>query len=148
LTGAGLPQVPGSGAALERLLLCMEAAWPHEACGALFVSLAGAWEWHPMENVADRSGQAFVFGEAWLGLLRREEKRHSRLACLAHSHPDGEARLSRADIQSMAPGGTWLWPGVMQMVVAVEKGGWRELSWFTPKGAGFECLGSLKPHLF
>jgi proteasome lid subunit RPN8/RPN11 len=101
-----------------------------------------------MENVAGNPGQAFAFGEGWLGLLRQEERRHSRFACLVHSHPDGEASLSQVDIQSLAPGGVWLWPGVMQMVVAVEKGGWRELSWFEPRGAGFECLGNLKPYLF
>jgi len=142
------PEVPGSGAALERLLLHMEEAWPHEACGALFISLSGQWQWHPMENVAAHPRQAFAFGEAWLGTLLQEERKQSRLACLVHSHPDGEANLSPLDIQSLAPGGRGLWPQAMQMVVSVGAEGWRALSWFTPKGAGFERLGSLSRACF
>ena len=141
-------EVPGSGAALEGLLKHMEAAWPYEACGALFVSLSGQWTWQPIENVASCPRQAFVFAEGWLGILRKEEGQHRRLACLVHSHPGGEATLSAADIQSLAPGGRWLWPEVMQMVVAVEKEGWKALSWFKPRGAGFECLGSFKRACF
>jgi len=141
-------EVPGSGKALECLLLHMEEAWPHEACGALFVRMSGEWVWHPLENVADQPRQAFAFGEGWLSLLRQEEGRQSRLACLVHSHPGGQAHVSQRDMQSLAPGGRWLWPGVMQMVVAVEKEGWRELSWFYPKGAGFECQGSLSRACF
>jgi proteasome lid subunit RPN8/RPN11 len=148
LTRAGLEEVPGSTQALECLLLYMEKAWPEEGCGALFVSAAGEWIWQPIPNVAERPREAFAFGEEWLFLLRQEESRQSRLACLVHSHPGGEACLSKGDTESMAPGGRMLWPQTMQMVVAVEEEGWRKLSWYKPKGAGFECLGRLSRRCF
>ncbi|MCL2178667.1 MAG: Mov34/MPN/PAD-1 family protein, partial [Cystobacterineae bacterium] len=99
--------------------------------------------WQPMDNVAGHRRQAFRVGGGWVELLRREEERHSRLACCVHSHPDGEAELSKADIRSLAPGGQLLWPGLMQMVVATGKEGWREVAWFRPqgRGGGFICLG-------
>jgi len=141
LSRGGIEEAPGSGAALERMLLYMEEAWPWEACGALFVLAAGAWAWQPMENVACCPRQAFVFGEGWLSLLCEAEQRQSTLVCLAHSHPGGEAQLSPADLQSLAPEGILLWPQVWQVVVATGEEGWRELSWFEPQGGGFECKG-------
>ncbi|MCL2625617.1 MAG: Mov34/MPN/PAD-1 family protein [Cystobacterineae bacterium] len=143
------------GAALEALLLYMQGAWPEEACGALFVSALGEWLWRPLENVAGNKLQAFVVGEGWLRLLQEEERRGGRLVCLAHSHPEGEAELSRADIRSLAPGGKLLWPGLMQMVVATGEGGWREAAWFSPPGVrgeaglpGFVCGGRLSRACF
>ena len=135
------PEIPGSGAALEHLLQYMEEAWPHEACGALFVSPCGKWKWQPIKNTATRPTCTFVFGEAWFEWLCQEEKNQSTLACLVHSHPNGEAHLSKADIQSLAPGGRRLWPKVLQMVVSTGAEGWRELAWYEEEGEGFKCLG-------
>ena len=143
-----LEKVPGSGEALECLLRCMEEAWPHEACGALFMSPSGEWRWRPTDNVAGRPGHAFAAGEGWLGLLREEEERQSTLACWVHSHPGGEANLSRVDIQNLAPGGRQLWPGIMQMVVSTAKEGWRELAWFQPGKKGFACVGRISRACF
>ena len=63
-------------------------ALPEPASGAVF-GTDGAFAWHPVTEVADRSREAFRIDAA---ALRRLERTHGPLLAVVHTHPSAEGQ--------------------------------------------------------
>jgi proteasome lid subunit RPN8/RPN11 len=104
-------------------------AYPHEGCGALVGPAEGeVSEAVPIEN-RESAEPRTRFTVAPLDYLAAEEGAEARglnLLGLLHSHPDHPARPSETDRR-------YAWPGLLTLVIAVERGEPRELTaWDVP----------------
>ncbi len=97
----------------------VEAVYPQEGCGLILQGPDGPVVL-PVANVSPTPLRHFELapGEL-LGALRRAGH---RLGAIFHSHPEGSAALSAQDRLAAAPEGILLFPGVLQVVFAVEAG--------------------------
>jgi len=99
-------------------------AYPHEGCGALVGPAEGeVSETLPLANRESASPRT-RFTVAPLDYLAAEEgaeARGLRLLGFWHSHPDHPARPSATDRQ-------YAWPGLLTLVIAVERGEPRDLT--------------------
>ncbi len=130
----------------------LEACYPEEGCGVV-LQRAGGVRWVALPNAyaafarRDPAGfprnarSAFLFEPAgWLALLREADARGERLACIVHSHPDGQAAFSAEDRAQAAPDGAPLFPGTAYLVVAVDKGHATGASWVRWQGGQFQAV--------
>jgi proteasome lid subunit RPN8/RPN11 len=107
---------------LDRLVALAEGSPAAEVCGLLVERGAEVEAW-PLTNVATSPGTAFeVAPRELLQALRRIEGTGDRLIAIFHSHLSGGADLSRRDLEGALAGEGPLWPGVAQLVVALEGG--------------------------
>ena len=135
----------------------LEACYPEEGCGVVLSGAAGA-RWVPLANAYDAwarrdpaafprdARSAFLFDpSAWLSLLRAADGAKERVACIVHSHPEGQAAFSVEDMAQAAPGGVALLPGVGYLVVAVRAARAVEASCARWTGDGFQEVGLSLP---
>jgi proteasome lid subunit RPN8/RPN11 len=111
-------------AALQAIRNQARRAYPNEGCGALLGPHAGeVTEALPLENVeADRPRTRFSVAPGdYLAAEEAAEARGLRLLGFWHSHPDHPARPSPTDRE-------FAWPGLLTVVVAVERGEPREIT--------------------
>ena len=104
-------------------------AYPHEGCGALVGPAEGdVSEVVPIEN-RETAQPRTRFSVAPLDYLAAEEGAEARglkLLGFWHSHPDHPARPSETDRK-------YAWPGLLTLVIAVERGEPRDLTaWDVP----------------
>jgi proteasome lid subunit RPN8/RPN11 len=105
-------------AALQAIRNQARRAYPNEGCGALLGPRDGeVSEALPLENVeADRPRTRFTVAPGdYLAAEQAAEARGLRLLGFWHSHPDHPARPSATDRE-------YAWPGLLTVVVAVERG--------------------------
>ncbi|MBK9517303.1 MAG: Mov34/MPN/PAD-1 family protein [Anaeromyxobacter sp.] len=117
-----LPEEPLQ-AAVPRLVALAEAEPGREACG-LVVALPGRppepW---PFANAAPDPSRRFELAPRdLLTALTRLDELGGALLAIYHSHLSGGPGLSAADLDAALAGGQPLWPGVAQLVVALEQG--------------------------
>ncbi|MGO9832347.1 MAG: Mov34/MPN/PAD-1 family protein [Myxococcaceae bacterium] len=130
----------------------LEACYPEEGCGVVlqrgdglrWVALPNAYAAFAGRDPAGfpRSARsAFLFEpSAWLALLREADARGEQLACIVHSHPDGQAAFSAEDRAQAAPDGVPLFPGTAYLVVALDKGQAAGASWVRWQGEQFQAV--------
>jgi proteasome lid subunit RPN8/RPN11 len=115
-------------AALDAIRLEAARAYPHEGCGAL-LGLAGAIsETLPLPNQEQGSPRTrFTVSPAdYLTTEASADARGLSLLGFWHSHPDHPARPSETDRK-------FAWPGLLTLVIAVERGAPGELTaWDLP----------------
>lgn len=104
------------------LLAACARGYPEEACGVC-VARQEAPEVitavHSLTNVHPDPRAAFAFDDGeHLTLLRSLPMAGEIARAFFHTHPDGEATLSAADLQAAFVDGAPLWPGVDWIVVA------------------------------
>jgi proteasome lid subunit RPN8/RPN11 len=131
----GVRLAPSALAAMRREA---RRAYPHEACGALLGPHAGeVSDALPLANIeAERPRTRFsVAPEDYLDAETAAEARGLRLLGFWHSHPDHPARPSATDREHA-------WPGLLTVVVAVERGEPREITAWELSGhdAPFQAL--------
>jgi proteasome lid subunit RPN8/RPN11 len=150
------PKIPE--AVLAEAVRHLEACYPDEGCGVL-VSGPDGMRWAALRNAYGswaardpvgfpRSARtAFLFEPSeWLALMREADGAAERVACIVHSHPDGQAAFSADDASQAAPAGLPLLPGVDYLVVSLVQGeakqavlvrwrdgGFQEWPFFLPK---------------
>lgn len=109
-----------------------------EVCGFVVEDREGRLSVFPVANVADRPAEAFrIDPAAHLALARRLRREGGRIAAVYHSHVDGPARLSEADLCGALEDGRPLLPGVDQVVVGMRRGKASEIKVFAWDGARF-----------
>jgi proteasome lid subunit RPN8/RPN11 len=127
------PQLPED---LGPVLRHLETAYPNEGCGVLLRNpTSGRWRVHPMRNAYDdyrardpasyprTSRTAYVFdSREQLRVWEMAEAAGERVACVFHSHADVGAYFSAEDRAMAAPDGEPLLPGMVYLVVAVDRG--------------------------
>jgi [CysO sulfur-carrier protein]-S-L-cysteine hydrolase len=136
---------------LGPILRHLEAAYPNEGCGVLLRNPAsGRWRVQPMRNAYDdyrardpagyprTSRTAYVFdSREQLRVWEMAEAAGERVACVFHSHTDAGAYFSKEDRAMAAPNGEPLYPGMLYLVVAVDRGKATAAKLFWWNGAGF-----------
>lgn len=113
----------------------LEAAYPAEGCAVIYRTPEGGFELVLMTNAADRyhaldpvrfprtARTAYLFEpKEWLRIEREAEDRGRVLHGIVHSHADVGAYFSEEDQNQAAPEGMPLYPGILYLVVAVDKG--------------------------
>jgi [CysO sulfur-carrier protein]-S-L-cysteine hydrolase len=118
---------------LEPLFAHVEAAYPSEGCGVIVAGDKGA-RIIPLANAYDRyhakdpqrfprtSRTAYLFDpKEFLHLQEALDASGEAMVCIFHSHADVGAYFSAEDVQSAAPDGEPLFPGVSYLVVAVDQ---------------------------
>ncbi len=142
------PQLPED---LSPILRHLEAAYPNEGCGLLLRNAAsGRWRVHPMRNAYDEyrardpagyprtSRTAYVFdSREQLRVWETAEAAGERVACVFHSHTDAGAYFSTEDRAMAAPNGEPLYPGMLYLVVAVDRAKATAAKLFCWDGADF-----------
>jgi proteasome lid subunit RPN8/RPN11 len=127
-----------------RLSALAEADPKNEVCGFVVAGARGGLEVVPVRNVAGAAGQLFEADPAaHLALSRRLRREAGRIAAVFHSHVDGPARLSAADLAGAVMEDGPALPGVDQIVVGLESGKVREIRVFTWMGSTFEAVADL-----
>lgn len=115
---------------LLEALLGAAAATPHsEVCGLLFGEKDRIEAFQPTDNVAARPRDAFeIDPRALFTALRAERASGPRLIGHYHSHPNGRAEPSAADLAASEPGKLWLilGGGIARLWLA-EAGAFREM---------------------
>jgi proteasome lid subunit RPN8/RPN11 len=110
----------------------------NEVCGFVVEGASGKLEVVPVRNVAGEGGRAFeVDPAAHLALSRRLRREGGRIAAVFHSHVDGPARLSAADLAGAVVGSGPALPGVDQIVLGLDAGKVTEIRVFRWTGSGF-----------
>jgi proteasome lid subunit RPN8/RPN11 len=115
--------------ALEAIHSEAARSYPHEGCGALLGPEAG--DVHETLALANREQGSprtrFTVSPAdYLSAEEDADARGLKLLGFWHSHPDHPARPSRTDRE-------FAWPGLLTVVVAVERGTPREITaWDVP----------------
>ncbi len=128
---AGQPPIRLTRGARETILRAAARAYPHEGCGALL----GEDETTVSEALAlanqetGKPSTRFVVSPAdYLAAEETAERLGLRLLGFWHSHPDHPARPSATDRE-------YAWPGLLTVVVAVERGEPAEITaWDLPGG--------------
>ncbi len=128
MSGAGRP-VRLAAAADAEIRREAARAYPNEGCGALVGAADGeVTEARPLENRESASPKT-RFTVAPLDYHAAEEDAEARglkLLGFWHSHPDHPARPSETDRK-------YAWPGLLTLVIAVERGEPRDLTaWDVP----------------
>ncbi|MDQ3266677.1 MAG: Mov34/MPN/PAD-1 family protein [Myxococcota bacterium] len=121
---------PLPGDILRAAARAVEAVYPQEGCGLILQGPDGL-EVLPVPNISATPRRHFELAPG--ELLRALRLPGHRLDAIFHSHPDGSAALSAQDRLAAAPGGNLLFPGVLQVVFAVEAGRARRFAvhrWF------------------
>ncbi len=133
----GLPErAPALPEDLSEVVRHLESTYPREGCGVLLrAGEEGPWRVRPLRNVYDEnhardpvrfprtSRTAYTFEpRERLGVLMEAEARGELVACVFHSHVEGNAEFSDEDRQQAAPDGQPLLPGVSYLVMAVQAG--------------------------
>lgn len=141
-------QITLAPAAWAALVADAEARYPREACGLGLGPPGAVTEALALENVQDAlhradpvahprtARDAFVMDEqAVLRCLLDAEARGLELGLVYHAHCDAGPHLSDLDAASAA-----LWPGVIQVVLSVVGGVFRDAVAYRPAvGAGFDA---------
>jgi proteasome lid subunit RPN8/RPN11 len=110
-----------------------------EACGLLVRAGGGIEPW-PVANVAPHPAMAFELEPAGLlEALRRLDRGGGALVAIYHSHLAGGADLSARDLAGAQAGGAPIWPGVAQLVVALEGGRARRVRLHCWTGRSFQA---------
>lgn len=136
-------------AAAEHVCRC----YPEEGCGVVYAEPDGSLSVHPMQNVYDRYHQklpaqyprtnrtAYLFDpKEQLHSLEQAHARGARLRCIFHSHADVGAYFSSEDKAMAAPDGLELHPGVLWLVLAVDRAQVTASKLFAFSGGDFvEC---------
>lgn len=121
-----------------RLSSLAEADPRNEVCGFVVEGPSGKLEVVPVRNVAREGGQAFEADPAaHLALARRLRREGGRIAAVFHSHLDGPARLSAADLAGAVVGNAPALPGADQIVLGLDEEKVMEIRVFRWAGAGF-----------
>jgi len=127
-----------------RLSSLAEADPRNEVCGFVVERPSGELEVVPIRNVAGEGGQAFeVDPAAHLALSRRLRGEGGRIAAVFHSHVDGPARLSPADLAGAVVGSGPALPGADQIVVGLDAGKVKEIKVFAWTGSDFVPVARL-----
>jgi proteasome lid subunit RPN8/RPN11 len=127
-----------------RLSALAEADPRNEVCGFVVAGARGDLEVVPARNVAGEGGQLFEADPAaHLALSRRLRREGGRIAAVFHSHVDGPARLSAADLAGAVSGDGPALPGADQIVVGLESGKIKEIRVFTWTGSAFAAVADL-----
>jgi proteasome lid subunit RPN8/RPN11 len=116
-----------------RLAALAEGDPEQEVCGFVAAGAGGGLEVVPVRNVAGEGREspagcagrreAFVVEPAaHLALSRRLRQEGGRIVAVYHSHVDGPARLSPADLAAAIDGGAPLLPGTDQIVIGMVRG--------------------------
>ena len=123
--------------ALQAISASVEKAYPHEACGVLLGATGACSRVTKViecQNVfaGDRRHGYQLNPLEHLAILRRARSQEESPLAIYHSHPDGEAELSEADLS-----GAWLhdgprFPGVLYCVVATRGAKPNRMRAFTP----------------
>jgi proteasome lid subunit RPN8/RPN11 len=109
-----------------------------EVCGFVAVDGRGGLSVVPLRNVAEDGREAYVVDPAaHLALARRLRLEGGRIAAVYHSHVDGPACLSPADIDGATDGHAPVLPGVDQIVIGLRSGKVQEIKVFTWQVSGF-----------
>ena len=115
-----------------------------EVCGFVVSDCLGDLSVVPARNLAREGRVAFVADPAvHLALARRLRSEGGRIAAVFHSHLDGPARLSPADLDGALDGGAPVFPGVDQIVLGMEAGKVTEIKVFTWGMSGFAVAATL-----
>jgi proteasome lid subunit RPN8/RPN11 len=110
-----------------------------EACG-LMVRAGGGIEPWPITNVAPLPASAFELDPAGLlEALRRLDRGGGMVVAVYHSHLSGGADLSARDLVGAQVGGQPIWPGVAQLVVALDGGRARRVRLHRWTGRSFQA---------
>ncbi|MCY1077718.1 M67 family metallopeptidase [Archangium lansingense] len=129
---------------LSDVIRHLVASYPREGCGVLLrAGDSGPWRVRPLRNVQDElharepvrfprtSRTAYAFEpREWLGVLMEAEARGEYVACVFHSHVDGDADFSEEDRRQATPDGEPLLPGVSYLVIAIHSGYVRDVKIF------------------
>lgn len=89
--------------------------YPREACGVYYRERGGAYRCHGIPNraPASQAGRSFFLDPlALLDILERQDRGEISLLAFYHSHPDGEAKLSKKDLLGLVYEGKYLYPKV------------------------------------
>ena len=133
---------------VARLAALAEAEPDVEVCGFVTAGSSGDLAVVPMRNVAgegeDQARAVRARREAYLVdpaahllLARGLRASGGRIAAVFHSHVNGPARLSPADLENALDGETPVLPGVDQIVIGMEAGKVKGVSVFTWSPPGF-----------
>lgn len=110
-------------AVVGRLVALAEAEPGREACGLVVGLPGGPPDPWPFANAAPDPLRRFELAPGdLLAALTRLDRLGGTLLAVYHSHLVGGPDLSAADLDAALAGGQPLWPGVAQLVVALEQG--------------------------
>jgi proteasome lid subunit RPN8/RPN11 len=127
-----------------RLSFLAEGDPRNEVCGFVVEGASGKLEVVPVRNVAREGGQAFEADPAaHLALARRLRREGGRIAAVFHSHLDGPARLSAADLAGAVVENGPALPGADQIVIGLDAGKVREVRVFRWTDSGFSPVADL-----
>ncbi|MBS1108683.1 MAG: hypothetical protein H6Q88_675 [Anaeromyxobacteraceae bacterium] len=123
---------------VARLAFLAEDDPDSEVCGFVAVDGRGGLSVVPLRNLAEDRREAFLVDPAaHLALARRLRLEGGRIAAVYHSHVDGPACLSPADIEGATDGHAPVLPGVDQIVIGLRSGKVQEIEVFTWTTSGF-----------
>jgi proteasome lid subunit RPN8/RPN11 len=121
-----------------RLASLAEGDPDHEVCGFVVADARGGLSVVPLRNVAGEPREAFLVDPAaQLALARRLRLEGGRVAAVYHSHVEGPASLSPADIEGALDGHAPVLPGADQIVIGMRMGKALEIRAFAWDGSGF-----------
>jgi proteasome lid subunit RPN8/RPN11 len=121
-----------------RLAALAEGDPEQEVCGFVTAGAGGELEVVPVRNVAGEGGESAAGGArrreafvvepaAHLALSRRLRQEGGRIVAVYHSHVDGPARLSPADLAAAVDGEAPVLPGTDQIVIGMSQGQVQEI---------------------
>ena len=123
-----------------------EADPEREVCGFVVADSRGAQTVLPVRNVAGETAAAYeIDPAAHLALARSLRDDGGRIVAVYHSHIDGPARLSAADLEGAVDGDLPVLPGTDQVVIGMESGKTLEVRVFRWKGSEFRPLAAWTP---
>ena len=129
---------------VPRLVSLAEADPECEVCGFVATDARGRPSVVPARNVAGEGREAFLVDPAaHLALARRLRAEGGRIAAVYHSHVDGPACLSPADLEGALDEDAPLMPGVDQVVIGMRGGKAQEIKVFAWTGSGFAEVSAL-----
>lgn len=145
--------VLAAGDLIRRVFAHAEREFPRECCG--MIHLSGGLR--PCENAIDRfhqqdpvayprhslNGYSLDFDD--LQFLCDSLSSHDPVRAIYHSHPDGEASLSRTDIDEALAEGRHIYPMLLHLVIAVKSGRATEARLFSPVPGGYLETGRIVP---
>ncbi len=125
------------GAVVRAIEVEGERAYPREGCGVV-VQRGGVARAIALANVHVVPERHFeIEPRALLRELSAAERMGEELVAIFHTHPDGQACLSREDLAcARMPDGSPAFPGILQVVVSVRHAMARELAVFEPVESG------------
>lgn len=139
MASTGTPPLRFTEAAACELSRAVSTTWPLEGCGLCLARTATPTRIERcvvLQNVHPEPRHRFAIDpHALLGELRTSRATGWVLRAFFHSHPDGVATPSEADVRLAAAGGMSLWPSVDQIIASTRGPHLRHVARYEVEGA-------------